>query len=85
MEALPKEEIDTMKLHRDYISTMIYTLVGSKFTDWVNSKINERNEKIEKDKDMIVHMDPEIAEILQKSNSVSGKSFFSFCRNILVF
>ena len=52
---------------------MIYSLVGQPFKDWVNTKINERNAKIEQEQDMIVHMDPEIAALLQKSTSVSGK------------
>ena len=72
--ALPSEERDVLKLHRDYISTVIYTLVGMPFVVWVESKIHERNAKLEQEQDMVAHLDPEIAAILAKSNTVSGKS-----------
>ena len=72
-KALPIEPREVLKLHRDYLSTVIYTLVGKPFVMWVESKIKKRNMKLEEDKDMTVMLDPEIAAILQKSNSVSGK------------
>lgn len=62
-----------MKLHRDYVSTIIYTIVGKPFVDWVEGKIKERNTKLEQDQDMTAYLDPEIAAILQKSSTVSGK------------
>ena len=33
IRALPKDERDILKLHRDYVSTVIYTLVGKPFSD----------------------------------------------------
>ena len=62
-----------MRLHRDYISTIINTLVGKPFRDWVDRKCEERNQKIEEKQNMVVQMDPEIATILNNSNTVSGK------------
>ena len=41
--ALPTEPVELEKLHRDYISTVIYTLVGQPFATWVDSKVAERN------------------------------------------
>jgi hypothetical protein len=60
-----------MKLHRDYVSTVIYTNVGQPFSDWVEARIRERNTALEEQQDMNVMLDPEIAQILQASNSVS--------------
>ena len=39
----------------------------------MDQKCKERNEKIEKEKDLMVQMDPELAAILNKSTQVSGK------------
>ena len=68
---LPEEPREVEKLHRDYVSTVIYTVVGSRFSDWVESKIKARNEELEAKQDMTVHLDPDIAEILKNSTSVS--------------
>ena len=42
-KALPSEELELEKLHRDYVSTVIFTLVGDPFVDWVKGKISQRN------------------------------------------
>jgi hypothetical protein len=42
-QALPSEPRELLKLHRDYVSTVIYTLVGHPFVDWVESRIKLRN------------------------------------------
>ena len=68
---LPKEPREVEKLHRDHISTVIYTIVGQPFDIWVLSKIRERNAYVEQQQDMSVHLDPEIAAILQASSSIS--------------
>jgi hypothetical protein len=34
---LPLVEHEILKLHRDYISTVIYTIVGNPFSDWVQA------------------------------------------------
>ena len=34
-KALPSEPREILKLHRNYVSTVIYTLVGEPFADWV--------------------------------------------------
>ena len=52
--ALPEEPREILKLHRDYVSTIIYTLVGRPFHTWVQQKIKERNETLEERQDMTV-------------------------------
>ena len=42
-ECLPVEQREILKLHRDYVSTVIYTVVGQPFADWVQDRIAERN------------------------------------------
>ena len=69
--ALPIEPREILKLHRDYISTLIYTLVGDEFSDWVEEQTKTRNKYVEDKKDTNVHLDPDIARILQASTSIS--------------
>jgi hypothetical protein len=42
-KALPSEHREILKLHREYVSTMIYTIVGKPFITWVEKKITDRN------------------------------------------
>ena len=70
LEYLPIEK-EVKKLTRSYIGNVIYTIVGEPFRDWVQEKVNERHQKIKESKDMLVELDPEIAQIFQQSTSVS--------------
>ena len=58
---------------RHYICNVIYTIIGDEFQKWANQRIDNRNEKVVKEKDMEINMDPEIAAIFKASTSVSGK------------
>ena len=49
------------KISRAYLGNVIYTIVGEAFNDWVNEKVNERHQKFKEKKEMMIHMDPEIA------------------------
>ena len=57
---------------------MVYTLARDEFTNWVQERINERNEKLKAEKDMEIDMDPEIARIFHASTAVSGRFFRVF-------
>ena len=46
---------------------MIYTVVGNPFALWVKSQMEKRNDKIKAEQDMMIDMDPEIAEIFRAS------------------
>ena len=59
------------------MSNVVYTLAKDEFTNWVQERINERNEKLKADKDMVIDMDPEIARIFHASTAVSGKFLFN--------
>jgi len=72
MRSLPPEK-EIEKLPRQYIANIIYTMVGKPFSTWVDSQIKKRNEKILIAQNLLIEMDPEIAEIFQASTSMSGK------------
>ena len=78
MKALPINEKDQEGLPRQYIANVIYTTVGKPFYDWVEQKIQERDQEIVKDQNMGINLDPEIAAIFKASTSVSGKSIVHF-------
>ena len=73
MNYLPSAEKELFKLPRSYVGNVAYTVIGDPFKNWVNTVINQRNAKVTDDKDMAIHMDPEIAKIFRASTSVSGK------------
>ena len=52
---------------------MIYTVVKEPFAAWVKEQIEARNTKMSVDKNMIIEMDPEIAEAYAASTAVSSK------------
>lgn len=64
-----KKEIK--KLSRSYLGNVIYTVIGDPFNEWVNIKVKERHQKFKEKKEMMIHMDPEIAQIFLQSSSVS--------------
>ena len=73
LEALPVTEKETLKLPREYLANVIYTICGNPFQTWVNQRITARNAKVTTDRDLAIHMDPEIARLFQQSTSVSRK------------
>ena len=72
MDYLPIEK-EIKKLTRSYLGNVIYTIVGEAFVEWVDSRINDRNAKIQATQNNIAYIDPEIAAILQNSTTISGK------------
>ena len=45
--ALPMEQREILKLPRDYIASLCYTLVGRPFVDWVDAQVQTRNRRIQ--------------------------------------
>ena len=70
MKRLPCEK-EIIKLPKQYLTNVIYTIVGQDFANWVRAKIEERNAKVQKDKDLMIAVDPAIAAAFQNSTAVS--------------
>lgn len=68
-----KKEIK--KLPKQWIINMAYTVLGHSFADWVHKQIEARNEKVTKEKNLLIDMDPDIARAFAQSTAVSCKSF----------
>ena len=60
LDRLPCEK-EIVKLPKQYLINVIYTVVGEQFAVWVKAKIDERNAKVTSDKDMMINVDPDIA------------------------
>ena len=76
--ALPVVEKETLKMPRQYLINVIYTLMGLPFRMWVGSRVDERHKKVADERNMNIQMDPEIAAIFRSSTAVStnnGRSF----------
>ena len=71
--ALPYYVGEIDKLHRQYVINVIYTLVGDPFSDWVNEVMTARNERIARERNLNIEMDPEVHKAFMASTSVSGK------------
>ena len=72
MRALPEVEKETLKMPRQYLCNVIYTVVGMPFKKWVAERVDLRHKKIAEDRNMNIHLDPEIAAIFRASNAVSS-------------
>ena len=72
-KALPIEPRDIEKLPRYYVANVIYTIIGERFKQWVEQKIQERTEKVVQEQDMAIEMDPEVLKAFKASNHVSSK------------
>ena len=70
-QALPDDRKEIDKLHRDYVSNVIYTLVGQPYITWCDARVAARNQEVELKQDLNAQLDPEIAQILQASRSIS--------------
>ena len=68
------DERDLPKFPRAYLCNLINAIVGPEFRNWVQKRINDRNEILAEEKGNNIEFDPEIEKALNKSTYVSSKS-----------
>ena len=71
MACLPDDPKEQEKLHRDFISTVINTVVGQPFEDWVEARTQARNQRIAQQQNQLIYVDPQIAQAINNSTQVS--------------
>ena len=86
MDALPPKK-EMLKMPRQYLANMIYTITQDQFSDWVDERVQARNAKVTQDKGLVIDLDPRVAQAFAKSTSVSRKlasniSLIVFVRNL---
>jgi len=54
---------------------VLFTIIGQPIADFVSKNIKERNDRVAENRNLIIEMDPIIAEAFKKSLNVSSKSY----------
>ena len=67
------DRIEIKKIPKQYLVNVLYTIIKAPFGAWVKQQIEERNRRIAVDKNMLIDMDPEIAEAYAASTAVSSR------------
>ena len=74
------DEREIHLLPRQWLANVIYTKYGQQFKDWVDAHIKARHEKFASKNNLLINMDPEIAQALKQSTQISSKFVFeSYC------
>ena len=53
---------DIPRLPRQWIANVLYTVIGQPIIDFVNKNIKERNDRVAENRNLIIELDPAIAE-----------------------
>ena len=70
---VPELHKEVIKLPKQWVVNIAWTVVGKPFGEWVRERIEERNYKVAVEKNLLIQMDPEVAETFKKSTAVSSK------------
>ena len=70
---MPDELCEIKKLPRGWIINVGASVVGKPFLDWIKQKISERNTKQEREKNLLIKMDPQLAIAFNNSTYHSSK------------
>ena len=70
---MPDELCEIKKLPRGWIINVGASVVGKPFLDWIKQKIQERNEKQARERNLLIKMDPQLAAAFNNSTYHSSK------------
>ena len=87
------DEPDLAKIPKQWIVNVCATILGSEFKDWVQEQVEDRNALMAEKKEIMISMDPHMADKFAASSHVSRKFdphgiglipvfFYSIQRNI---
>lgn len=71
------DDRDIVKLPRQWIVNVIYSIVGDEFRTWVFDQIKSRNDHLAEQNDLMIELDPEIAAAFGQSFNISSKFVIS--------
>jgi len=60
------------RLPKEFLVTVIHSIVGDPFKIWVKNQITERNTQLALKKDKLVSMDPGVAEALRATTQLTS-------------
>ena len=68
---------EILRLPKQFILNTALTICGDGFKQWVRTQIETRNQKVTKEKDLLISIDPEVAQAWQHSTAVSVSAHFT--------
>ena len=70
---MPDEHCEIKKLPRGWVINVGASVVGKPFLDWIKQKIQERNDKQARERNLLIKMDPQLAAAFNNSTHHSSK------------
>ena len=64
---------EILRLPKQFIINVAYSIIGDPFKVWIMEMVTERNQKVTKEKDMLIAMDPAVFHAYQNSTAISRK------------
>ncbi len=71
MRCLPVVEKEVEKLPRQYIINVLYTVLGERFSNWVEELVTARHQGVIEEGEQYIELDAEVAEAFRNSRAVS--------------
>lgn len=68
------DERDHKRMTRQWFINVIFTVMKEPFRQWVLDQIKTRNSELGSKRNLMIEMDPEIAQAFQNSVNISSKS-----------
>ena len=66
---------ESLRVKKAYIVNVAAFTIGDRFKDWVRTKTHERHERVTKDKNLTMNMDPEVYKAFSNSKQVSVSTY----------
>ena len=73
---------EVMRLPKQFIINVAFSIIGDPFKNWIMDMVHQRNQKVTKEKDMLIAMDPAVFQAYQASTAISRKYFAHLYRII---
>ena len=77
------DEIDLPKTPKQWLVNVIAAVLGTPFKKWVGQQVEERNALMAEKRELMISMDPEMAQKFVNSTHVSSKCFFNILQVVL--
>jgi len=74
LEYLPAQK-EMMALPREYLITVLHSILGENFKLWVDQQITQRDQSSKINNNENISMDPEIAKIFMEATHSTCKSY----------
>ena len=82
-EYLPEPALELPKTPKQWIANVCASVLKAEFANWVKNQVDIRHNKVADKKDIMIQMDPQMAQIFKSSIAVSSKYTLSFLLLIL--